>query len=136
MIGLLITRLTGTAPLKLVAGAADFATAAETKPAALAAAYVLPLHEAAGANQLDCAVMQMVSVSFGIAYAVANVADAKGKAALTALEQVRQAGRDKLLGWAPEGADPLEYGGGALLGFKNGVVWWQDIYTTQYLIKA
>lgn len=137
MIEALIERLEAISLLKLVAGAVDFAAAAEAAPPATPAAYVLPLQEAASANQLSCAVAQTVTASFGIALAVSNVADAKGVAALADLKPVRRAVGPALLGWTPDGEtySPLEYAGGALLGFKNGVLWWQDVYVTQFIIK-
>lgn len=137
MIAALIARLDALPVLKLVSGAADFATAAEAKPLALPAAYLLPLQEQPGANQLSMAVAQVVTASFGIALAIANVADAKGRAALADLAAVRAAVGPALLGWAPnEDCTPLEYAGGALLGFKSGVLWWQDVYVTQFVIKT
>ena len=136
MISGLIDRLKTVGALKLVGGAPAYAAAAEARPTALPAAYVLPLQEQPGANELACAVAQMVTASFGIALAITNVADAKGGGALLDIDALRKSVRQGLLGWTPDGAQfPMEFGGGALLGFKNGVLWWQDIYVTQYLIK-
>ncbi len=137
MISALIERLQTLPLLYLVAGAADFAAAAETVPLAMPAAYVLPLQESASSNALSCAVAQTVTAAFGIALAVSNVADAKGVAALADLKTVRAAVGPALLAWTPDGGAfaPFEYGGGALLGFKNGVLWWQDVYVTQFILK-
>lgn len=136
MITSIIAQLKTVGALNLVDGAAAFETAAATKPKALPAAYVLPLQEHAAANELACAVAQMVTASFGIALAITNFADGKGCKALLDIEALRKQVRPALLGWLPDGAQlPMEFGGGALLGFKNGVLWWQDIYVTQYLIK-
>ena len=138
MIGAIAERLETLSLLNLVAGAADFAAAAETAPPAMPAAYVLQLQEAAGSNALSCAVAQTVTASFGIALAVTNVTDAKGAAAQADLKTVRAAVGPALLGWTPDGDTyaPLEYAGGALLGFKNGVLWWQDVYVTQFILKT
>ena len=138
MIRAIAERLEALSLLNLVAGAADFAAAAETTPPATPAAYVLPLQESASSNALSCAVAQTVTASFGIALALTNVADAKGEAALADLKTVREAVGPALLGWTPDGETyaPLEFAGGALLGFKNGVLWWQDVYITQFLIKT
>ena len=136
MIPSIIAQLKTVGALKLVAGAAAFEVAAAAKPAAVPAAYVLPLQEHPGTHELACAVAQLVTASFGIALAITNVADAKGCAALLDIGELRKSVRQVLLGWVPAGAQfPMEFGGGALLGFKNGVLWWQDIYVTQYLIK-
>ncbi len=138
MISAITTRLETLSLLNLVAGAADFAAAAESTPLATPAAYVLPLQEAASSNALSCAVAQTVTASFGIALALTNVADAKGVAALADLKTVRAAVGPALLGWTPDGDvySPLEFAGGALLGFKNGVLWWQDVYVTQFILKT
>ncbi len=132
------TRLREIVELKLVAGSVAFASAAESKPAALPAAYVLPLQEDPSANELgDIGVMQLVRATFGIAYAVANVADGKGRAASIDLQALRRLGMAKLLGWVPaDECSPLGYGGGAVLGFKNGVLWWQDIFAADFVIKS
>ena len=136
MIADIETRLKSVGALNLVAGAAAFEVAAAAKPTAVPAAYVLPLQEHPGANELACAVAQLVTASFGIALATTNVADAKGCNALIDIGALRKSVRQALLGWVPAGAQfPMEFGGGALLGFKNGVLWWQDIYVTQYIIK-
>jgi hypothetical protein len=130
-------RIAALPQLRLVRGAPDFVTAAETRPPALPAAYVLPLSESAGPNALGGAVAQQVSAETGIALALANVADPKGRAALADLAALRAAVRDALLGWVPEaGCSPLEFAGGGLLGFKDGVLWWQDVYATQFFIKG
>ena len=136
MIPSITAQLKTVSALNRIDGAAAFEAAAEAKPSAVPAAFVLPLQEQAGANELGCAVAQLVTVSFGIALAITNRADAKGCNALLDIGALRKSVRQALLGWVPEGAQfPMEFGGGALLGFKNGVLWWQDIYVTQYLIK-
>ena len=67
MIEAIQARLRDTGVLKLVAGSIDFETAANARPNALPAAYVLPLDEKPSPNELGCGVAQMVIVSFGIA---------------------------------------------------------------------
>lgn len=131
-------RLSTLAVLKLVSGAADFATAAESRPRILPAAYVLPLQEGAGSNALSAGgVAQLIAASYGVALAVANVSDATGRAALLDLKTVRDALSPALLGWTPgDDLAPFEFGGGSLLGFHNGVLWWQDVYSTEFIIKT
>lgn len=132
-----ITRLSSVTLLKKVSGAADFATAAASRPLAIPAAYVLPLDEQSRPSEVDGFVLQEVRAAFGVALAVANVADAKGEAAVVSLDPLRQSVRATLLGWEPAaGCLPFEFGGGSLLGFRDGVLWWQDIYVTQFLIKS
>lgn len=138
MIAETIARLTAEVPgLKLVAGASQFQAAAEAAPTATPAAFVLLLGESPRANELANFVAQRVEVQIGVVYALRNVADPKGAAAGTDLETLRAAGQTALLGWQPTAAhDPLERGPGALLAFKEQVMWWQDIYTTAFYITA
>lgn len=132
-----VARLLGISALKLVGGAADFATAAASRPAALPACYVMPLDEDPRPSEVDGFVLQEVRASVGVALAVANVSDAKGRAAAVGLESLRQAVMAGLLGWVPgDGCLPFEFGGGSLLGFRAGVLWWQDIFVTQFYIRT
>ena len=91
MISSLIAQIETAAALKLVSGAADFETAAESRPTVLPAAYVLPLNVHPGENESLYGVTQRVTSSFGIALALSNVADPKGRAALDSLDDVRAA---------------------------------------------
>lgn len=139
MIANIINRLKAEArALKLVGGAADFASASETSPRAHPAAYVLPLHERTrGDEEIGCGITQVVEATFGVAIAIVNVSDAKGGAAAADLDAIRQAVREALLGWAPDGSeDGFEYAGGALLGFVGNALWWQDAYSILYLMDA
>jgi hypothetical protein len=77
-------------------------------------------------------VEQRVPATVGVAICVRNVADAKGSGASLDLDTVRLAVRQSLLGWSPPGCDPVQFDSGALLGFKSGYLWWQDIYRTTY----
>lgn len=138
MLADIIARLEAVAPLRLVSGAADFSAAAESRPKTLPAAYVLPLSEhPQGDDGVGEGVTQVVEATFGVALALSNVSDAKGGAALGDLDAIRQAVREALLGWAPDGCeDGFSYAGGALLGFANNVLWWQDTFAILYLMDA
>lgn len=136
MIAEIIARLDGTAPLKLVDGAIAFDAAAKSKPKALPAAFVIPLSEVGQASPTYGRTRQRVRLTFGVVYAVSNVADAKGAAAQADLKTVRDAGLVRLLGWSPTGADAVEFDQGRLLAFKDGVLWWQDAFRTQTAISS
>lgn len=142
MIADVITRLgeakVGNVKLfKVIEGAAGFAKASETKPTASPAVYVLPLNKGAEKNKADDFVLQWVKPAFGIAIALSNVSDRKGEAALIDVESACKEVEKVLLGWVPRSdCKPMEYGGGALLGFRNGVLWWQEIYGTEHLIQS
>lgn len=137
MIKDVIDRLDAAKIFKHTGGAAGFVVASETKPSALPAAYVLPLNIGAEKNGKEGGVSQRINPAFGIAIAVSNVSDPKGAAALIDREMACDSVMKALLGWVPRiDCEPMEYGGGALLSFKNGVLWWQEIYSTKYLIQS
>lgn len=123
--------------LKLVGSAANFANAA-LKLAVFPAAFVLPATESAERNPfMDQAVEQTVSMQFGVAFAVRDLKTSDGSAAHDALEPVRSPVRDALLGWKPPDAEAgIEFVGGQLIEFENGVMWWVDTYRTEYMIRS
>lgn len=118
------------ADLRQIGGAAEFEAASANSPRATPAAFVIPLGEdprpSSGANFIR----QQIRVSVGVVLAVKNVADTKGEAAQVDLGVLRPAVQTALLGWSPTGAEPLERGAGRLIGMKNGVLYWQDVYHT------
>jgi hypothetical protein len=128
----------GNLGLKLVAGAAEFQAAIEAKPTATPAAYVLAADETGGPNHLgNGLVLQPITASIAIVLVTRNVADPKGAAATADMITLRRAVRTLLLGWAPTAVcEPYEYERGALAAFKDGHLWWQDVYRTSYLEKA
>lgn len=134
MIAEIVARLIDQVPaLKQIGGAAEFQAAAESNPTATPAAFVFPLRESGGASPIYGRVRQKVSASVGVVLVVRNVADAKGAAAGGDMATLRAAVESVLLGWVPvSGRDPLEFESGALLAFRNGHMWWQDAYRTQF----
>jgi len=136
---LVIARLQSQVPaLKKVAGAVDFATAAQDlkQPPA---AYVIELTNRATRNSLAVmAVSQENEIRFGVIMAVQNLRDARGDAAQADMNVlVRAPVMTALLGWEP---DPdysvIEYGGGRVLQLDNLVLWWQDDYLTSILERS
>lgn len=121
--------------LKLVAGATEFQAASETNPPVTPAAYVIRLRETGGPRATYSRVEQRVPTEIGIVLVVRNVADAKGAAAGVDMETLRSAVRTALLGWEPTGCDPLEFGAGGLLVFRDQHLWWQDSYRSTYDIS-
>lgn len=122
--------------LKLVGGAADFQTASENKPTVTPACFVIPLEDYPGPSNTT-SLTQRVEASVGIVLVVRNVTDNKGDAARQDLEVLRGTVKGKLLGWEPaEGCDPYERGPGRLMAFKDGHMWWLDIYKTAYFDRS
>ncbi|MBI5659881.1 MAG: hypothetical protein HZC43_10130 [Nitrosomonadales bacterium] len=116
-----------------VAGAASFAAAREDLKSH-PAAHVIPLSDSAGPNVLLGAAMeQKVSERFGVILAAGNARDARGDAVNAALEALRGATIESLLGFVPaDGYDPVQYGGGRLLLLDVSIIWWQLEFTTGY----
>ena len=77
-------------------------------------------------------VQQIVNEIMSVVLAVSNHSDARGEAALTAIEQRRQEVMQALAGWTPTTATgPTEYAGGRFLFFgSNNTLWWQEEYLT------
>lgn len=136
MIDALIAQIKANVPaLKVVAGAAAFGAARESRPIALPAVYVLRLKEAGAPSEVYGKTDQRVAVTAGVVIAAANVADARGDASGGDVETLRAAIRTALLGFVPAGHDPLQFGEGDLAAFGDGVHWWQDTYTSHYDIS-
>ena len=138
MIDAVIARLAVRPELKLVAGAAEFQAASASNPKAAPAAYVFLLSEVASPNSLgNVGVLQRVQAHIGVSIAVRNVADAQGAASGQDLQAVRQAVKVALLGWPPAaGHEPLERVSSDLLAFRDGYLWWQDVYATAYYDRS
>jgi len=118
-----------------VATSANFA-AAKDDLKAVPSAYVLPLRDQAGSNQLGGggAILQPVKEQFGIALAISNLRDPTGTAAQAEFERLRKLVMIKMLGFVPgDEYDPCEYVGGSLLLILPDVIWWQMVFTTTYM---
>lgn len=132
------TRLRTTVEqLRLVGGSIEFEAAVASQPAVMPAAFVIPLGEDPKPSQGANFIRQQIRISLGVVLAVRNVADTKGEAAQVDLDTtLRPAVQAALLGWSPADAEPLERGAGRLLGFKNSVLYWQDVYHTNIYARG
>lgn len=139
MIEALKAHIKATVPeLKLIGGAADFQAAADSNPNATPACFVFLMDENPGKPVTDV-LMQNVRVSVGITFVVKNVKDAKGAASTASLDALRKKVKDQVFGWSPNiepEYDPFERGACRLLAFRDGHVWWQDLYLTSYLDRS
>lgn len=121
------------AGLAMVAGAAAFGKAVEGNPTTTPAVFVVPLNERPSARAFSGDDTQRVDVEIGVVTALRNVADASGEAALDALTPVRDGIKAQLLGFIPiAGYAGLERGPGQMLAFRDGHLWWQDVYRSYY----
>jgi hypothetical protein len=138
MIEQLVERIKTTVPaLRLVGRAAEFQAAVESNPKVTPACYVVPILEQPGPS-VDADIMQQrITVTVGVIFVVRNVGDTVGAAASADLEGLRRAVRDQVYGWvAAPGMDPFERGTGHLLTFRDGHVWWQDLFITSYFDRS
>lgn len=133
MILAIVDHLRG-APFRQVGGAADLPESEEGLQAS-PAAFVLPMGDRPGENQLIGAISQTVKVTFDVVIAVSRKGAASA-AALDPLETVQAAVMDKLLGWSPD-ADyaPFEYAGGQMLKVGKSALWWRMSFVTDYLLR-
>lgn len=132
-----ISRIATTVPdIKLVEGAAAFQAAAESNPKVTPCAFVIPLEENPLQRSTDV-LIQRVWAKVGVILVVRNLKDPKGAAAQEDMTALRNAVKAQLFGWQPaSGYDPLERGSGHLLAFRDGHMWWQDIYQTSYYDRS
>lgn len=123
--------------LAAVGDAADLA-AIKRETMKYPSAYVVPLADKGGPNDLDTGLVeQRREPRIGVVMVVRNVRATKGATALSDVETLRQAIDDALLGWSPEAKyDPMLFASGKLLSMENGVMFWQDEYTTAYLRRS
>ncbi|MCL2872427.1 MAG: Gp37 family protein [Betaproteobacteria bacterium] len=127
-------RLAATVPVNQIGGAAKYA-AATTDTKAVPALFVIPLAESAGKNRWANGISQRVEATFGVVIGARNLSDEKGAAAQPALTALREKVFAALLGWMPEGCSmPITYDSGRLIDLANGIIWWQDDFTTAYEI--
>lgn len=122
--------------LRMVEGAAEWAGLATSPPAARTpCAYVLPASFEPGPNGLaGGAVRQAVQQTVAVMIVVSSLRDARGEAAVQALEPVFLAVVTALHGWKPSPADTaLLLGAGELLDASGGLVVWQQQFTSERL---
>ena len=135
-----IDHITATAGVGVLAGGFRKALGASGFAAAQAdlkmppVAYVIPLGDTAAASDLQgLSYEQHVTERFGVMLAVQNLKDVRGDAVNSALETLRRATIDNMLGFQPAtDYDPVQYGGGRLLMLDVAVIWWQLDFITGY----
>jgi hypothetical protein len=120
-----------------VEGAAELSLLKDA-PLATPAAYVIVKDEASGENQrMTGGVLQRTEVDFGVVIVIKNVSDRTGAAATTAVEPLKIATRQALLGQTLAGTDDvITHVSGSLHKAANGELWWEEIFATAYLLEA
>ncbi len=130
-------KATAVPPLRLVAGAGDFASAEGLSRgvAQNPAAFVVPLDDRGSPNQFGTlATQQRIATRFGVVYAVKDLSDARGGKAAVSIDAVYKAVRDQVVGWTPAGCDePCILERGRMVQMGDSVMWWLDEFATSYL---
>lgn len=138
-VGSVVDRLASqvTSLLK-VGGAIDFDRALQGLTIANSA-FVIPLAEAPSPDEIGMmnSIEQEVETLFGVILAVRNLQDATGEAVQDVLDPLRTSLRSALLGWEPyTDYYPCVYAGGQLIGFREGILFWQDDFKSAYRIRT
>lgn len=125
--------------LTTVGGSADFDAGLETttNPESLPAAFVIPLAEEADHNETQTGLRQSVWEHFMVVVEFSNVADRRGQAGVSQVEDMRWALFKALLNWRaqPDLAQRgIEYSGGRLLGMDRARLWWSYEFSQEITI--
>lgn len=107
------------------------------RASAVPALYLIPLAEKARELRHTGATDQLISVAFGVVFALNAGRTTMGLDAVSALISARNQVRDALVGWVPDQntGEPVIFAGGELLDLPgDGRLWWADDFelTTYY----
>lgn len=98
-------------------------------------AFVVPQAIDAAESAAENRVVQRVDRSWAVVVALDNTADARGLAAVKAMEALEAAIFSALLGWAPaEGWAPLQFEGGGQLDMDRARAWYQYDFGSNHFI--
>lgn len=120
--------------VEYVASVADLAIAMDRRSHHRVAAYVVPIADRPQPVSPSASrkAAQQVDLVFGIAIRVSVLNDKDGMRSHSALEDARDAIRERLFAWMPEGATTgFQLGAGDLMKMEKGTIWWLDRYLTQ-----
>ncbi|VFR34618.1 Phage protein [plant metagenome] len=128
----------GVPALRLVGGAADYATAKDLRGLGTPSAYVLMARESAQAVQPGKPARlgsQVIDVQFGVAIALRNYRDQAGAQMEKEVRQVVGGIRQVVLGWTPDvpGARMCGFVQGDVLDYDDSTLLWVDVFRTQRL---
>lgn len=126
------------AALRSVHGAADFANASQHLKIG-GVAFVLPLSEAAGDNQVATGyVRQRITTRFGVLLAVKNVATPTAEAAIAEIDGLIDQVKAALIGWLhPDASRTTLYAAGRAMGVDaERVTWWICEFTSDAFYRT
>lgn len=117
--------------LRLVAGAAGFATSSESNPAATPAAFVFLTGESGGEDTLDEPFIQRLEQTLAVVLVVRHAGGPSGAGAAAEMALLGEAVRTALRGFSPtEDYEPLRFQSAALVTFRDRHEWWQQTWQT------
>lgn len=106
-------------------------------PPAVPAAYVYIKEEAAAENTRINDVMQRTEVDVCVLIITRNLSDARGGAAATDIEVLKNAVRPACVGWQPASAiDAVENVGGQLISAIGGTVRWEHTFSAAFYSRG
>ncbi|MCZ7933524.1 hypothetical protein O9X90_14490 [Agrobacterium leguminum] len=133
MIDTIIARLLeNDTPFAIAGGAAELADVKD-RPVNLPAVYVYISHEKSAPNERINTLLQRTAFDVAIVIVTENLSQGDNAAARGDIEALKTFVRGQLLGFLPAGAtDPMEHVEGEIQQALNGVVWFEDVFTSAY----
>ncbi len=124
--------------LRFVGGAGALVGAMDQLKAS-PSAFVIPSSDSPSINTAGTSIVrQRVMFQWTVMLGFSN-AGAAGASQLDAIETVRAAVMDQLIGWMPDGADAAtEYAGGkiAALNLEQGIIFWGSEFRAPFYVRA
>ncbi|OCJ64011.1 hypothetical protein A6U96_09420 [Agrobacterium tumefaciens] len=119
-------------PFAIAGGAAELADVKD-RPVNLPAVYVYISHEKSAPNEHVNILRQRTAFDVAVVIVTENLSRGDNGAARADIEALKSFVRGQLLGFLPAGAsDPLEHVEGEIQQALNGVVWFEDVFTSAY----
>ena len=119
-------------PFRIVGGAAELAALQQKPPAATPAVYFFTADEAHEKNSRATGPsLQDTSYQVNAVIITRNLTGKAGEAAYANVEVLKEWVKRRLMGWVPtDMEDPIENGGGQVVDFKAGTIWWEHVFFT------
>lgn len=127
---------TNVSGFKEVAGASDLASLLKGRLSDTGC-YVFQERDVATENKRINSVIQRNVEQYAVVIVIRNVRDPRGADAADVCYTFRKNISQFLLGWVPHvAAEQLEYAGGTLVSFQNGLYIWKASYRTAQFLES
>lgn len=119
-------------PIDKVGLALDLASAMKSAPRRSVECYVFPVRETPGSNERASGpARQKINITIGVVIGISANNDPSGERSVDELESVKNAVKDALFGWTPDGAKTrFLLGESKLVRMVPGGIWWLEQFTT------